>query len=93
MTYEMMILVVGLAVLFVGGGLFWSQPRSPVLERNSMRKSQPQPAPVADLPVMETDARLTARAEAKSANQLPRAEQLNNFEKHLEAHDSGNQPA
>ena len=91
MTYEMMILVVGLVILFVGGGLFWSQPRSPVKERNSLRK--PRPAPVPDLPVIETEARLTARAEAKSANQLPRAEQLNNFEKYLEAHDSGNQPA
>ena len=44
-------------------------------------------------PVMEADAELTPRAEAKAANQLPKAEQLNGFEKDLEEHDPGNQPA
>ena len=44
-------------------------------------------------PVMVTDAELTPKAEAKAANKLPRAEQLNKFEQHLEAHDGGNQPA
>jgi hypothetical protein len=62
-------------------------------ERNSITKSEPEKAMVSDLPVMETDAKLTPKAEAKSANKLPRAEQLNKFEKSLEAHDSGNQPA
>lgn len=93
MTSGMMLLVAGLVILFVGAGFFWSRARSPVNEMNSVRKPQPQPALVSDLPVMETEAKLTPRAEAKSANQLPRAEQLNKFEKHLEAHDSGNQPA
>lgn len=36
---------------------------------------------------------LTPKAEAKAANKLPKAEQLNKFEKDLEVHDSGNQPA
>lgn len=49
--------------------------------------------PVADHPVMVHDVELTPKAEAKAANQLPRKEQLNKFEKDLEAHDSGNQPA
>ncbi len=62
-------------------------------KRNSITKSEPRKVTVSDLPVMETDAKLTAKAEAKSANKLPRAEQLNKFEKSLEAHDSGNQPA
>ena len=44
-------------------------------------------------PVMETDAKLTPKAEAKAANKLPRAEQLKKFEQSLEAHDGGNQPA
>lgn len=62
-------------------------------ERSCIPKPEPEPALVSDLPVMETDAKLTPRAEAKSANKLPGTEQLNKFEKHLEAHDSGNQPA
>ena len=49
-------------------------------------------AMVLDLPVMVTDAELTPKAAARSANKLPRAEQLNKFEKDLEAHDSGYQP-
>ena len=44
-------------------------------------------------PVMVTDAELKPKAEAKAANKLPRSEQLNKFEQHLEAHDGGNQPA
>jgi hypothetical protein len=36
---------------------------------------------------------LTPKAEAKAANKLPKAEQLNKFEKDLEVHDSGNRPA
>jgi hypothetical protein len=62
-------------------------------EKNSITKSEPHKGAVSDLPVMEMDAKLTAKAEAKSANKLPRTEQLNKFEKSLEAHDSGNQPA
>lgn len=56
-------------------------------------KSRPAEVAAADPPVRETDAELTPRAEAKVANRLPRAEQLNKFEMDLEAHDSGNQPA
>jgi D-aminopeptidase len=44
-------------------------------------------------PVREADVELTPKAEAKVANRLPKAEQLNKFEVDLEAHDGGNQPA
>jgi len=44
-------------------------------------------------PVRERDFELTPKAKAKAANKLPRTEQLEKFEEHLEAHDSGNQPA
>jgi hypothetical protein len=57
------------------------------------KKSRPDQVAVAEPPVRETDAELTPRAKAKVANKLPRAEQLNQFEIDLEAHDSGNQPA
>lgn len=53
----------------------------------------PNPGLVSENPVREADVELTPKAEAKVANKLPRAEQLNKFEKDLEAHDSGNQPA
>ena len=56
-------------------------------------ESGPDKGIVAEPPVRETDAELTPKAEAKVANKLPRAEQLNKFEKDLEVHDSGNQPA
>ncbi len=56
-------------------------------------KSEPGEGNSSASPVMETEAELTPKAEAKAANKLPRAEQLNAFEKDLEAHDSGNQPA
>jgi len=59
----------------------------------SHTNSNPDQVAVAESPVRETDAELTPRAEAKAANRLPRAEQLNQFEIDLEAHDSGNQPA
>ena len=59
----------------------------------SHTKSKPDQVAVAEPPVRETDTELTPRAEAKAANRLPRAEQLNQFEIDLEAHDSGNQPA
>jgi hypothetical protein len=55
--------------------------------------SKPHRAVNSDLPVRETDAELTPKAEAKAANKLPRAEQLKKFEVDLEAKDSGNQPA
>lgn len=55
--------------------------------------SKPHQAVNSDLPVRETDAELTPKAEAKAANKLPRAEQLKKFEVDLEAKDSGNQPA
>ena len=56
-------------------------------------KSRSAEVALPEPPVRETDAKLTPRAEAKVANRLPRAEQLNKFETDLEAHDSGNQPA
>ena len=62
-------------------------------ERKLITKSEPHKARASALPVTEADAKLTSRAEAKSANKLPRAEQLKKFENSLEAHDSGNQPA
>ena len=62
-------------------------------ETNHLTQSEPDRAMVAGLPVREPDAELTPKAEAKAANQLPRAEQMKKFEKDLEAHDGGNQPA
>ena len=53
----------------------------------------PWPEAPSQNPVMETGAKLTPKAEAKAANNLPRAEQLKKFEQSLEAHDGGNQPA
>lgn len=38
-------------------------------------------------------AELNPKAQAKASNQLPGAEQMNNFEEHLEEKDSGNRPA
>lgn len=60
---------------------------------NPSAKSGPEKSVVAENTVRVADAELTPKAEAKVANKLPRAEQLNKFEKDLEAHDSGNQPA
>jgi len=57
------------------------------------RKSAPAPVVVSHTPVRQADVELTPKAEAKVANRLPRSEQLNKFEKDLEAHDPGNQPA
>ena len=48
---------------------------------------------VADHPVREPDVEPTPKAEAKASNKLSRAEQMKKFEKDLEAHDPGNQPA
>ena len=62
-------------------------------EKNLSTKSEPDKGVVAENPVRETDAELTPKAEAKAANKLPRSAQLNEFEKDLEEHDSGNQPA
>lgn len=64
------------------------------MNKNNFRpESEPGKAVVAENPVRESDVELTPKAEAKAANKLPRAEQLNKFEQDLEAHDSGNQPA
>ena len=46
-----------------------------------------------EIPVMESDVELTPKAKACAANKLPKPEQLNQFEKDLEEHDPGNQPA
>ncbi len=62
-------------------------------ENNRCTLSEPDKSVVAKSPVREPDVGLTPKAEAKAANKLPRAEQLNKFEKSLEAHDGGNQPA
>ena len=62
-------------------------------ERNYSTKSKPGKSVVSESPVRESDAELTPKAEAKAANKLPRTKQLEKFEKDLEAHDSGNQPA
>jgi hypothetical protein len=45
------------------------------------------------LPVTKPTAELTPKAQAKASNQLPGAEQMSNFEEHLEEKDSGNRPA
>jgi hypothetical protein len=62
-------------------------------EKIHLAMSEPNKSAVLENPVREVDAELTPKAEAKAANKLPRAEQLNKFEKDLEEHDSGNQPA
>ena len=62
-------------------------------EKNCRTRSEPGKSAVLETPVRDTDVELTSKAEAKAANKLPRAEQLNKFEQDLEAHDSGNQPA
>ena len=62
-------------------------------ETYHITESRPDKDVVAEIPVRETDAELTPKAEAKVANQLPRREQLNKFEKDLEEQDSGNRPA
>jgi dihydrofolate reductase len=54
---------------------------------------EPDGGDVAKYPVRVADIELTPKAEAKIASKLPRAEQLARFEKDLEAHDGGNQPA
>ena len=46
-----------------------------------------------DLSVTKPTAELTPKAQAKASNQLPGAEQMSNFEEHLEEKDSGNRPA
>ena len=62
-------------------------------EMHYMAESGQDKGPIAATPVREADVELTPKAEAKAANKLPRAEQLNTFEKDLEEHDSGNRPA
>jgi len=56
-------------------------------------KSAPDESVAETPPVRERDIELTPKAKAKAANKMPRAEQLEKFEQHLEAQDSGNQPA
>jgi hypothetical protein len=55
--------------------------------------TEPHKGVPAEFSVRVNDAELTPKAEAKIANKLPGAEQLDKFETDLEAHDSGNQPA
>ncbi len=61
--------------------------------KNQKTESEPDKIKVPETPVRVADPELTPKAEAKAANKLPRAEQLEKFEKDLEAHDGGNQPA
>lgn len=58
-----------------------------------LTEPKPEQSAVAEMPVMVANAEPTPKAAAKVANQLPRAEQLNMFEKDLEAKDSGNRPS
>ena len=46
-----------------------------------------------DLPILVPIPELTPKAQAKASNKLPPAEQMTNFEEHLEEKDSGNRPA
>lgn len=62
-------------------------------ENPQSTKSEPNESMTATPPVREPDFELTPKAKAKAANKLPHTEQLEKFEQHLEAHDSGNQPA
>jgi len=60
---------------------------------NPITKFAQEKNPTPTSPAMKNEAELTPKAEAKAANKLPKAEQLNKFEKDLEEHDSGNRPA
>ena len=62
-------------------------------ETHAITKSDPDKSVPAKTPVREPEPQLTPKAQARAANKLPRTEQLDKFEKSLEAHDSGNQPA
>jgi hypothetical protein len=62
-------------------------------ETHHRTPSEPYKGAVPASPVRGPEAELTSKAEAKAANKLPRAEQLDRFEADLEAHDGGNQPA
>ena len=62
-------------------------------EKLQTEKSAPDESVTETPPVRARDIELTPKAKAKAANKLPRAEQLEKFEQHPEAHDSGNQPA
>jgi hypothetical protein len=56
-------------------------------------KTEPEKPVEETTPVREPDFELTPKAKATAANKLPRSEQLEKFEQHLEVHDPGNQPA
>ncbi|MDO8544691.1 MAG: hypothetical protein Q7S40_29975 [Opitutaceae bacterium] len=62
-------------------------------QTNPGTQSEPHQDVVPNQPVREPDPKLTPKAQAKAANKLPKAEQLDKFEESLEAHDPGNQPA
>jgi hypothetical protein len=62
-------------------------------EKHDVATSEPEKQSVPTTRAKEPNVELTPKAQAKVANKLPRAEQLNKFEKDLEAHDPGNQPA
>jgi len=62
-------------------------------EKHYITEFKPHKAVAAQALVREGDVKLTPKAEAKAANKLPKAEQLNKFESELESKDNGNQPS
>jgi hypothetical protein len=64
------------------------------MKRTKQNTPPPPPKPVvAETPPMGAGPAPTPEAEASVANHLPKREQLKEFEKDLEEHDPGNQPA
>ena len=88
MSNETLIITVVVALLF-GCGFWWKLMNV----KYSFPKPEPRKTSAPAHLIREIDAKMTPKAEAKSANKLPPTEQMNKFEKYLEAHDSGNQPA
>jgi hypothetical protein len=62
-------------------------------KKNPMPKSPPPETVVSETPAIGADPEPTPEAAAVAANHLPKREQLKEFEKDLEEHDPGNQPA
>jgi len=60
---------------------------------NPQPKSPPPETAIEETPVIGAGPDVTPEAAAVVANHLPKREQLKEFEKDLEEHDSGNQPA
>jgi hypothetical protein len=60
---------------------------------NHIAECEPEKCAVTDTPVRVPNKELSPKAQAKAANKLPKEKQLERFEKDLEEHDPGNQPA